>query len=165
MPGFQLTISHKFFGVLMVLWPLMLALALVGVIGLGSVKSSFGQQYTQDVRAAQASMILGSDLASADETALRLLLARGGERQDLNARLDQSIVPAVTTALSEVRSLETPTTTAEHAAIHQLAQGWSRFLALRKTRALGSASRNVSLPQANRVAAQLDGIFAPLHVG
>jgi diguanylate cyclase (GGDEF)-like protein len=162
-PGFQLTISRKFFGVLMVLWPLMLALALVGVIGLGSVKSAFGQQYTQDVRAAQASMILGADLASADETALRLLLAKGGERQDLNARLDQSILPAVTTALKEVRSLETPTTTGEHPAVQQLARGWSRFLALRKTGALGPASGNISVPQANRFATELAGIFAPLH--
>jgi len=162
-PGFQLTISRRFFGVLMVLWPLMLALALVGVIGLGSVKSAFAQQYTQDVRAAQASMILGSDLASADETALRLLLAKGGERQDLNARLDQSILPAVTMALSEVRSLESPTAKGERPAVQQLARGWSRFLALRNTGALGPATGNVSVPQANRVATELAGIFAPLH--
>jgi diguanylate cyclase (GGDEF)-like protein len=160
---FQLTISRKFFGVLMVLWPLMLALALVGVIGLGSVKAAFDQQYARDVHAGQASIILGTDLANADETALRLLLARGRERQGLNAALDRTVLPAVNTALSEVRSLDPPDVREERPAVQQLASGWSRFLSLRETGALGPAAGRVGATRANHVAKQLAGIFGPLR--
>jgi diguanylate cyclase (GGDEF)-like protein len=162
-PRFRLTISRKFFGVLMVLWPLMLGLALVGVIGLGSVKSAFDHQYAHDVRAGESWTKLGSNLDSADETALRLLIARGVERRDLNATLDQTVLPAVSTELSAMSSPGTLGTSADRLAAGQLGRGWSRFLLLREAGALGPPSGSADLQRANRVATQLAAIFAPLQ--
>src|ERR1022692_5277168 len=133
----------------MVLWPLLLALALVGVIGLGSLKSAFDQEYARDIHAGQASMTLGADLASADEIALQLLLTRGREQQYLNATLDWTVLPAVSADLSEVRSMDAPGTTVERAQIQQLDRGWSRFLSVRETGALGSASDRARVPEAS----------------
>ena len=167
---FRLTISRKFFGVLMVLWPLMLALALVGVLGLGSLKSAFDHQYARDTHAAEASMALGADFASADDASMQLLLAGGRRQTALNAGLDRSVLPAVDAGLSDFKTMDPPVTATEKKQLQALQEGWSRFLSLRATGALnqtaalnqtGASSRHVPPPA--QLATEVSGIFSPLR--
>jgi hypothetical protein len=62
-PRIRLSTSRKFFAVLMVLAPLILAVAFAGVSGLASMKSRFDQVFADNIHATGVSTTLGSDLA------------------------------------------------------------------------------------------------------
>jgi diguanylate cyclase (GGDEF)-like protein len=161
---FRLTIARKFFGVLMVLWPLMLALALVGVIGLGSLKSAFDHQFARDIRASEASTTLGGDLARANEIALELPVANRAQRQALNETLDEVVLPAVDAALRELGALQVHGELVSATKVAQLGQGWSKFLSLRDTDLLApQLGRALTVGAADRAAAKMNSIFAPLR--
>jgi diguanylate cyclase (GGDEF)-like protein len=133
----RLTISQKFFAVLAVLAPLIVAVALAGAAGLGSMKSEFDGVFADNIHTSQVSTSLGEDLARADAIALRLAAATDpGERHRLFGILDQSVVPAVESGLSELRVLHAKDPVAERARIERLSRGWSQFVALRDTGAL-----------------------------
>src|ERR1700727_440380 len=80
----QFTISHKFLAVLAVLAPLILAVALAGVVGLGSMKVEFDRVFADNIHTSEVSTSLGADFARADEIALRLAAPTDpGERRRL----------------------------------------------------------------------------------
>ena len=103
----RLTIANKFFAVLAVLAPLIVAVAVAGVSGLGAMKSEFDGVFAGNIHASQVSTNLGASLARADETALQLASATDpGERQRLFGVLDQSIVPAVDSGLHALQTVQ-----------------------------------------------------------
>jgi diguanylate cyclase (GGDEF)-like protein len=158
------TISHKFFAVLAVLAPLILAVAVAGVVGLGSMKGEFDRVFADNVHTSQVSTRLGADFARADEIALRLAATTDpGERRQLFVSLDQSIVPAVDTGLNELRILHANDPVSERTGAQRLAHGWSQFIALRDTGALngqgGSTGRRAG---SDGLTDRLIAIFDPL---
>jgi diguanylate cyclase (GGDEF)-like protein len=159
-----MTIPRKFFAVLAVLVPLIVAVALAGVAGLASMKSEFDRVFADNVHVSQVSTTLGADLARADEVALRLATAASpAERRNLNATLDQSVVPDVDTALAELQALHANDTPAERALVSRLLRGWSQFVALRDTGVLNSQGAVAGgLAGANALTRQIAGIFDPL---
>jgi diguanylate cyclase (GGDEF)-like protein len=160
----RLTISRKFFAVLAVLVPLIVAIALAGVIGLASMNSEFDQVFADNVHVSQVSTSLGADLSHAEELALRLTTATGsGERQTLNATLDQSVVPAVDTRLAALQALHAADGPAARAQVQRLVGGWSQFVALRDTGVLAVQSAVAGgVRGSDRLAHQIAGIFDPL---
>ena len=160
----RLTISRKFFAVLAVLVPLIVAIALAGVIGLASMNSEFDQVFADNVHVSQVSTSLGADLSHAEELALRLTTATGsGERQTLNATLDQSVVPAVDTRLAALQALHAADGPAARAQVQRLVGGWSQFVALRDTGVLAVQSAVAGgVRGSDRLARQIAGIFDPL---
>jgi diguanylate cyclase (GGDEF)-like protein len=161
---FRLTIARKFFGVLMVLWPLMLALALVGVIGLGSLKAAFDRQFAGHIRASQAYTRLGANLDRADEIALQLPASAGSRRTDLNRTLDQVVLPAVNAGLTDVHALVGQGNGAQRLDVGRLDSGWSEFLSVRERSDLAvQAAGPQTLRRADLRQAEIAAIFSPLH--
>lgn len=157
------TIANKFFAVLAVLAPLIVAVAVAGVWGLGSMKSEFDGVFADNIHTSQVSTNLGAALDRADEIALRLASATDpGERQMLFGILDQSVVPAVDSGLRALQTLHAHDPVLERAKIERLADGWAQFLALRDSGAL-----NVQRPASggpvgsDHMTDQLAGIFDP----
>src|ERR1700685_2477185 len=86
------TISHKFLAVLAVLAPLILAVAVAGVVALGSMKGEFDRVFADNVHTSQVATRLGAEFARADEIGLRLAAPTDpGERHQLFVSLDQSV--------------------------------------------------------------------------
>lgn len=156
----RFTISHKFLAVLAVLAPLILAVALAGVVGLGSMKSEFDRVFADNIHTSQVSTSLGADFARADEIGLRLAAPTDpGERRSLFVTLDRSVVPSVDTGLSELQELHAHDPSAERARVQRLAQGWSQFIALRDTGALNLQPAGGG---GDRLSDRLIAIFDPL---
>ena len=159
----RLTLSHKFFAVLAGLATLIVAVAVAGVLGLGSMKAEFDGVFADNIQTSTASASLEADFSRANEIALRLATATDpGERARLFGRLDQSVVPSVDAALSQLQALHSADPVAERARIGRLAQGWSQFIALRDTGALNIKRDKAGGGQgSDRLADQLAGIFDP----
>jgi diguanylate cyclase (GGDEF)-like protein len=159
-----MTISRKFFAVLAVLAPLIVAVALAGVAGLGSLRSQLDLVFGDNFHTSQLSTTTGADLAHAEEIALRLATATNpGQRRSLNATLDQSVVPAVDVDLAQLQTLHAHDSLSERARVQRLQRGWSQFVALRDTGVLGAAGVAGGLAAADRVTDQIAGIFDPLR--
>jgi diguanylate cyclase (GGDEF)-like protein len=159
-----LTISQKFFAVLAVLAPLVVAVALAGVVGLGSMKAEFDRVFADNIHTSQVSTRLGADFAQADEIALRLAAPTDpGERQRLFASLDRRVIPAVDTGLSELAALHAGDPLTERTGAARLSHGWAQFVALRDTGALNThASAGRDHVDADHLADRLIAIFNPL---
>ncbi|MDQ6778533.1 MAG: diguanylate cyclase [Actinomycetota bacterium] len=159
-----MTIPRKFWAVLAVLAPLIVATGLAGALGLASMKSGFDQVFTDNIHTSQASTTLGADLARADEIALQLLSTTGpAQRLNLNATLDESVVPAVENDLSQLNRLHANNSPAERARVQRLVRGWSQFVALRDTGVLAAKATVTDTPQeVNRLATGINAIFEPL---
>jgi diguanylate cyclase (GGDEF)-like protein len=160
----RLTISRKFLAVLAVLAPLTVGVALVGVIGLASLKGDLDRVFNGNVRTSQVSTNLGADLARANAIALRLAVdTDASQRRQLNAELDQSVGPATEADLAQLTALHARDGLAERADVARLARAWSQFVALRGTGVLAS-QRNTSdvIASADRVSGQISTIFGPL---
>lgn len=160
----HLTISQKFFAVLAVLAPLVVAVALAGVVGLGSMKAEFDRVFADNIHTSQVSTRLGADFAEADQIALRLAAPTDrGERQSLFASLDRRVIPAVDTGLSQLAALHAGDPLTERTGPARLSHGWAQFVALRDTGALNSHP-NSGRDQlgADRLADRLIAIFNPL---
>jgi diguanylate cyclase (GGDEF)-like protein len=159
----RLTISHKFLAVMAALAPLIIAVALAGVVGLGSMKSEFDGVFADNIQTSKISTSLGADFSSANEIALRLATATDpGERSKLFQRLDQSVVPNVDAAISRLQALHSEDPVTERARIGSLARGWAQFIALRDTGALNIQRNTAGGRQgSDRLADQLAGIFDP----
>ena len=162
----RFTISHKFFAVLALLAPLILAVAVAGVVGLGSMKTEFGRVFGDNIHTSQVSTSLGADFARADEIALRLAAPSDpGERRSLFAILDRSVVPSVDTELNQLQALHATDRGLERARVERLAVGWSQFVALRDTGALNAqrgaaGDRRGGDPLADRLIAIFDPVSA-----
>ncbi len=157
------TISRKFFAVLMVLGPLIVALAVVGMLGLRSMKSSFDHVFTRNIYVSQITTSLGSNLSHAEEIGL-LLPVPSADTRALNTTLDETVIPEVTTGLSQLAALHVQDSGSERAEVAQLDRGWSRFLSLYETGALNPSAPNLrDARHAERVTAEVAGIFGPLR--
>ena len=87
---FRLTISRKFFAVLAVLAPLIVAVAFAGAAGLASMKSEFDRVFADNLHVSQVSTTLGDRLSRAEVLALQLATTTNpAQRRALNATLDQ----------------------------------------------------------------------------
>jgi len=83
-------ISRKFAAVLVVLAPLIAAVAVSGVMGLATMRSQFDRVFSGNIPATRLSVTLATQLARGDEVALQLAAAsRAVERRSLNAVLDE----------------------------------------------------------------------------
>jgi diguanylate cyclase (GGDEF)-like protein len=161
----RLTISRKFFAVLAVLAPLTIAVALVGAIGLASLKSELDRVFSDNLRTGQVSTTLGADLARGDAIALRLAVdTNPSQRRQLNAELDQSVDPRTEAELARLTALHAQDPRVERARVAQLARGWTQFVALRGTGVLASqrSTRDVTA-DADRLSDQVSTIFDPLN--
>jgi diguanylate cyclase (GGDEF)-like protein len=159
----HLTISHKFFAVLAVLAPLILAVALAGVVGLGSMKVEFDRVFADNIHTSQVSTRLGADFARAGEIALRLAAPTDpGERRRLFTTLDRSVSPSVEIRLSQLEALHAHDHSAERAQVNRLARGWGQFMALRDAGALNQLGANAN--GRDRLSDRLIAIFDPLSV-
>jgi diguanylate cyclase (GGDEF)-like protein len=159
----RLTISHKFLAVLAVMAPLILAVALAGVVGLGSMKAEFDRVFADNIHTSQVSTSLGADFARADEIGLRLAATTDpGERRSLFATLDRSVVPSIETGLNELQALHAQDQSAERGRVQRLTQGWSQFVALRDTGALNMQSAAGGDQRRDRLTDRLIAIFDPL---
>jgi diguanylate cyclase (GGDEF)-like protein len=160
----RMTISRKFFAVLAVLAPLIVAVAIAGVTGLASMRSEFNRVFGDNIHTSQVSTRLGADLSRAEGLALRLATAPdSAERRGLNATLDRSVVPAVDEGLAELRALHANDALAERAPVARLVRAWSQFVALRDTGVIGPQGVVADgLSASNRLSRQIAGIFDPL---
>jgi diguanylate cyclase (GGDEF)-like protein len=159
----RLTISRKFFGVLMVLGPLMVALAVVGVLGLRSMKSSFDLVFARNIHVSQVSTTLGADLSHAEEITLQLPPAPPGTRRALNATLAETVIPEVSAGLSQLAALHAHDDAGERGQVAQLDRGWARFLSLDQAGRFDSAGHRRGRKWAARVDGEIAGIFSPLR--
>ena len=76
--------------------PLIVAVAIAGVLGLGSMKAEFDRVFADNIHTSQVSTNLGAALDRADGIALRLASATDpGEPRMLFGTLDLSVVPAL----------------------------------------------------------------------
>jgi diguanylate cyclase (GGDEF)-like protein len=160
----RFTISHKFLAVLAVLAPLIVAVALAGVVGLGSMKAEFDRVFADDIHTSQVSTSLGADLARADVIGLRLAATSDpAERRGLFVTLDRTVVPSVETGLSELQALHAHDQSAERARVQRIVQGWAQFIALRDTGALNQQGAAAGGDQGrDRLTDRLIAIFDPL---
>jgi diguanylate cyclase (GGDEF)-like protein len=160
----RLTISQKFFAVLAVLAPLVIAVALAGIGGLGSMKREFDRVFADNIHTSQVSTRLGADFARADEIALRLAASTDpGERRLLLVSLDRRVIPEVDTGLNRLQALHAGDPVAERSGAQRLARGWSQFVALRDTGALNARSGHTARPTGREALAdRLIAIFDPL---
>jgi diguanylate cyclase (GGDEF)-like protein len=160
----RLTISRKFFAVLAMLVPLIVAVAIAGIAGLGSMKSKLDQVFGDNVHAILLSTTLASDLARADETALDLAAAfHPGERQAMNATLDERVIPAVDSDLAAIAALHAHDPAAERTEVQALFRGWARFTALRETGVLTAESLPGAVSRADRLTTEIVSIFSALR--
>jgi diguanylate cyclase (GGDEF)-like protein len=160
----RFTISHKFLAVLAVMAPLILAVAVAGVVGLGLMKGEFDRVFADNIHTSQVSTRLGADFARADEIALRLAAPTDpGERHRLFVLLDHGVVPAVDIGLNQLRVLHAHDPVSERTGPERLAHGWSQFIALRDTGALNLYNSSTRDQAGNdRLADRLIAIFDPL---
>ena len=100
----RLTITMKFFVVLAVLTPLIVAVALTGVAGLTSMRSAFDEVFAGNIHVSRVSTTLGTNLSAAEEAALQLAGATDSrERYSLNVTLDQALYRPSTQAFGSCR--------------------------------------------------------------
>jgi diguanylate cyclase (GGDEF)-like protein len=159
-----MTISRKFFGVLALLAPLIVAVAVAGVVGLVSMKSEFDQVFAHNIRASGLATTVGADLSEADEVAMQLAASLDrGERRSLNALLDESVDPAVEAGLDELRAIHASDGPVERARVDGLYRGWSRFIALRETGVLAPQAVSGAGARVDSLTTKIAGIFAPLR--
>jgi diguanylate cyclase (GGDEF)-like protein len=163
--GGRLTISHKFVAVLAVLAPLIVAVAVAGVVGLGSMKHEFDGVFADNIHTSQVSTSLGAQLARADDIALRLAAPTDpGERASLFRTLDQSVVPAVDTGLSELQALHAHDPLSEREKVERLDDGWSEFLTLRDQGAFNKSRPTFAGPNgSDALTDHLAAIFDPFR--
>jgi GGDEF domain-containing protein/HAMP domain-containing protein len=157
------TISRKFLAVLIVLGPLIVALAVVGVLGLRSMKSSFDQVFTRNIHVSQVTTSLGADLSQADEIGLLLPIPSAGTRA-LHTTLDETVIPEVRAGLSQLAALHAQDDDSERGEVTQLDRGWSRFLSLYERGVLNPTAPTLRDERRYaQVTAEVAGIFGPLR--
>jgi diguanylate cyclase (GGDEF)-like protein len=163
MPQLRFKIAHKFFAVLVILTPLIIAVAVAGSAGLGSMKAAFDRVFTDNIHTSQVSTNLGAAFAQADMLALQLASGTDpGERDRLLAALDETAIPRVDLRLSELQALHAHDPISERVKIERLADGWSQFVRVRDSGAL-NVERPVSAGPhgSDRLIDQLNRIFLP----
>jgi diguanylate cyclase (GGDEF)-like protein len=160
----HLTISRKFFAVLAVLAPLMLAVAIAGAVGLTSMKSELDQVFGENVHAIVLSTTLAADLSKAEGSALDLAAAfTRGERLVDNARLDESVIPAVNADLVELKAFHAQDPLAERARVQAFYRGWARFIALRETGVLGIDGLRGAVGRTDALTTEIQATFDGLR--
>lgn len=132
----HLSVGQKFFLVLAVLLPSILAVALVGAVGLRSLKGEADGLYRENIVELARSAELSSNMNAAVRTAVRLTsTSDAASRSPLSVQL-RSGVEVVEQRIEDLRLDKNIDEKEERQLIDQLASGWARF------KGLADAARN-----------------------
>jgi diguanylate cyclase (GGDEF)-like protein len=160
----RLTISRKFFGVLVALAPLIVAVAVAGVVGLGAMKSEFDRVFSDNVRIGNVSARLAVDLSRAQQSALDLARVTSLKQGvPISITLDQVIVPAVDADLGTLRALRASGSALGRRRVSRLERVWAKFIALLDTGALAAgAPAATDVNAVHALQRRITDTFAPL---
>ncbi len=161
LPRFRLSIAAKFFLMLAVVAPLIVAVAVVGDRGLHGMKDETDLIINDNVHVNQVLDSLGAKLARADQVSRLMVSATPARRELLAAELDENIIPGVDRSIALLRRLHAKDAAYERRPAEQFAIGWRQFLELRRTGVLAARRSRTAAANA-RIVAQLSAVLAPL---
>jgi diguanylate cyclase (GGDEF)-like protein len=156
--SFRVPIAWKFFLLLAVIVPSVLAVSWVGARGMGSVKAQLDSVYKDDLATAVVVGRITTEMEKAKEVSLRLITAVDpGLIASLRSELRETVFPEV-----ERRLVELPADTPEEHALHgDLQSAWRKFLAYTDSPEFLAASGGLAATD-RAVTAELEALTAPL---
>jgi diguanylate cyclase (GGDEF)-like protein len=159
----KLTIAPKFFLVLAVVGPLMLALAFVGLHGLNGMRAESDAIFQDNVRTTEKTLALARHVLEARGLALELIAVTSpARRRTVSEELDQRVIPAVEADLAALHLLHAGDPVAERRTVAQLPAAWRRFLALRHSHLLELQAVRSKTAARDRLADEVDTALAPV---
>ena len=157
----SLKVKARFTIVLMVLVPILIAVAGAGIHGLQSERRSATELYMNNVLSAQAATDLGVSLGDAHAATLELLLDLGNPVASVpvTEQLASGISNAVETGIATVRA-NSAGNRGESAAIDVMAAGWAHLETLRAAGDLSRPSVGAKAVEVQEVEATFDPMTA-----
>jgi diguanylate cyclase (GGDEF)-like protein len=154
-------VAARFFVVLAVLVPSLLAVAGVGAWGLQRTAQAASFQYTNNVRTIVAIETLGDDLSSSRDAALMMLVTEDADaQQQLQSRLVADLAPRVEVGFASVSNLLDPKDPSSGGQLAQMLDDWRRFSSLMATGQLLQRDAHQRSAIAAQVASNLDPVVA-----
>ena len=141
----RVPIAWKFFALLALFIPSLLAVSWVGDRGMVEMKERLDDVYEDNLASTRAIGSLSVALEEAEELSLRLV----GEPDratlvGLDARLREDVFPEVADRLNDVRVLSGPESSPEGEVARSLQAGWGEFVTLANSRAFIAAAEGSS---------------------
>jgi len=138
-------IAWKFFALLALIIPSLLAVSWVGGRGMVGMKERLDTVYDDNLMSTQAIGSLSVALEEAEEMSLRLVdEVDRASIVGLDSELRQEVFPEVALRLNEVRVLSGPDSSEDGVVARSLEAGWGEFVAFANSRAFLAATRGPS---------------------
>lgn len=161
-------IAGKFYVVLAVLIPAMVAVAALGLHGLARMNDELNRISEDDVPQMQLAAELEESLQAAQVTALRLIPTNNVALQErLGSELDTGIRPKVERAIAALResNASDPNDRGDLAKVERIARQWNEFLGLRRQGGFEVTGEDAASARLNdRLADRLSRIFTPMTI-
>jgi len=141
----RVPIAWKFFALLALIIPSLLAVSWVGGRGMVGMKERLDTVYDDNLMSTQAIGSLSVALEEAEEMSLRLVdEVDRASIVGLDSELRQEVFPEVALRLNEVRVLSGPDSSEDGVVARSLEAGWGEFVAFANSRAFLAATRGPS---------------------
>jgi hypothetical protein len=141
----RVPIAWKFFALLALVVPSLIAVSWVGGRGMVGMKERLDAVYHDNLASTQAIGSLSVALEEAEEMSLRLVQQVDlGAVVDLDSELRQEVFPEVAARLNDVRVLSGPESSPDGIVARSLAAGWGEFVTLANSRAFLAATKGPS---------------------
>lgn len=160
----RLRIQTKFLIVFAVLVPVIFAVPVVGVHGLGTLRGQANLLYEDIFKTSRVTQDLATSVDDAQALTLQLVLTRDRAYQErLDADLLGLVVPRVDGNIRRVRRKLAHGSPAERGRLRRLDRRWRRFVALARAGAFDTAGSSGAASASNdRLARRARSIFAPI---
>jgi diguanylate cyclase (GGDEF)-like protein len=160
-PRIRLTVAWKFFLVLLVMAPLMVGVAVVGLSGLTAVQNESQRLRTDNLRTSLVTGDLNELVGRAQNLSFELLISDDQERRDqLRSQLDRRVIPQVESTLATLERLHAGDGLDERAPVRRLRDDWSRFLRLLEAPVLRER-RSGATPRQQSFATRVAQVLSP----
>ena len=141
----RVPIAWKFFALLALIIPSLLAVSWVGGRGMVGMKERLDAVYDDNLMSTQAIGSLSVALEEAEEMSLRLVNeVDRATIVGLDSELRQEVFPEVARRLNDVRVLSGPDSSEDGVVARSLEAGWGEFVAFANSRAFLAATRGPS---------------------
>ncbi|MHB8233835.1 MAG: diguanylate cyclase [Solirubrobacteraceae bacterium] len=141
------------------------AVGVAGLSGLSNLNGEVKRLYGDHIVTLERTTALATDTSRAERAALQIIVSNSAAGiAHLEGELSAVIVPRVDADIEGLRAAHASDGSAERGKVEQIAQAWSRFLALRADKPLDAVvAAGSSLRHDNALAARVRTIFAPIE--
>lgn len=156
-------VSTRFFVALSALSAMLVAVVVLGLVGLHSVEQPNDQIFNDNYRTAEATSLLVSDLGRAQALSLEIVSVNAQrEAEGMRARLGQVVVPRIDARIAYLLRLHADDPPGELAQIQRIPVAWRSFVRLSETGMLVPGARVAAPSERASEAARIGRALNPL---